>query len=124
MRARFLAVVLFLAGCVKTHAIPLGQQVARPPVAPDSVVIYRTPEQVPGKFVEIALVTADGGDVVGGNALLTALRKKAGALGANAILLVNSEAPTTAIVTGGSVPVATVESGSYVTKAVAIYITP
>jgi hypothetical protein len=124
----FLLTLAALAGCVATRATPLGTAVARPPVPADSVVVYRTVEQVPGKYTEIAIVDADGGNLFAGNALLTALRKKAGALGANAIVLLSSREPTeaSARVTSAGVPVANVEStsGSYRTKVVAIYVTP
>jgi hypothetical protein len=124
MRPTLVLLAVLLAGCVRTTAIPLGAPVARPAVSPDSVVIYRTAEQVPGTFVEVAILTANGGNVSGGSRLLAELRKQAGARGANAILLVSTEAPQTATVTRGYRPVGTVESGSYVTKAVAIYVTP
>lgn len=74
--------------------------------------------------MEVAELTANGGNVSGGGRLLAELRKRAGALGANALLLVSTETPRTATITRGYSPVGTVESGSYVTKAVAIYVTP
>ena len=124
MRPTLVLLAVLLAGCVRTTVIPLGAPVARPAVAPDSVVIYRTVQQVPGTFVELAILTANGGNVSGSTRLLAELRKEAGARGANAILLVSAEAPTTATVTNGYIPVGTVESGAYVTKVVAIYVTP
>jgi uncharacterized protein YbjQ (UPF0145 family) len=70
------------------------------------------------------MLTATSHGPGGGSKQLAELRKKAGALGANAIILVSTEAPTTSTVSSGYVQVATVESGSYVTKAVAMYVAP
>jgi hypothetical protein len=122
----FLLALSALVGCVATRATPLGAPVSRPAVPADSVVVYRTVDQVPGKYTEIAMVEADGGNLYAGNALLAALRKKAGALGANGIVLLSSREPTSgsARVTGGGAPPADVEasSGSYRTSVVAIYV--
>jgi len=58
MRPRLTLLALLLGSCVRTQAIPLGTPVTRPAVATDAVLIYRTAEQVPGKFVEVAELTA------------------------------------------------------------------
>ena len=124
MRVALLLLLAMLAGCVRTYVTPLGAPATRPPVSADSVLVYRTAEQVPGKFVEVAELTADGGTVAAGGKLLTALKKRAGELGANAILLLSSETPKSASVTSGYSHVADIESGSYRTKVVAIYMEP
>ena len=121
---RYLTLVVLLTGCVKTNVVPLGTHVDRPAVVADSVLVYRTADQVPGKYTELAELTADGGDVVAGNKLIAQLRKKAGALGANAIVLLDSTRPQETVVTGGygTTPVLAASSGSYRTRAVAIYV--
>lgn len=57
--------------------------------------MYRTPEQVPGKFVEVALLTPSDAPITNRYAMAS-LRKKAGELGANAILLLPAGSPTSA----------------------------
>lgn len=83
-----LAAAVLTAGCVSTNAVRLGGGPLRPPTAEDRVVIYRTSEQVPGKYEEIALINASGeSSYTNEEQMFKAMRKKAAELGANAIVL-------------------------------------
>jgi hypothetical protein len=83
--------VLFLTSCaVATSATPLGGagSVKRPPIAAKDVLIYRTAEQVPGQYEEIALLHSSGDTAYTDESMMyDSMRQKAGAIGANAIIL-------------------------------------
>jgi hypothetical protein len=58
------------------------------------VAVYLTPEQVPGKYQEIALLEVSGSVVWRSEgALISALQKEAAKLGANAIILESINEP-------------------------------
>lgn len=88
----------------------------------DSVRVYRTAEQVPGKYVEVAVLAAYGGNMRGGGQV-DALRKKAAALGANAILLLATDRRSAAVSNEYGQTVAEI-SDTGPERAVAIYIQP
>jgi hypothetical protein len=50
---------LLLSGCITTNATRLGPEKYRPPVNPQSVVLYRTADQVPSRYQEVALYAAN-----------------------------------------------------------------
>jgi len=78
----------FFISCITTEAVKIGTAPERPPVPPEKVVVYRTADQVPGKYEEIALIISSG--EVGWsslNQMIESMKKKAGKLGANAIIL-------------------------------------
>lgn len=90
MRASlFLAVLLMSTACVSTNATMLNPSpVARTPVSPDQVRIYRTAAQVTGKYEELALLNSTGeSSWTNEQAMLESMRKKAGELGANGVIL-------------------------------------
>jgi hypothetical protein len=79
---------LFLSACVSTNAIRLGTAPQRPSISVDQVVVYRTADQVPGKYEEIALLNSTGSSGwTTEEGMFNSMKKKAGALGANAIIL-------------------------------------
>ena len=80
---------LLLAACVQTNATLLNPSpVLRPKVPPDQVRIYRTADQVQGKYEEIALLNATGeSNWTNESGMLESMRRKAGDLGANGIIL-------------------------------------
>lgn len=87
-----LLVVVFgcvaLGGCVSTNVTRLGAPVNYAPVAVDSVVVYRTAAQVPGRYEEIALLNSAGAtDWTDEAQMVRSMRKEAAKLGANAIIL-------------------------------------
>jgi len=82
------AIFMTLTGCVSTSATRLGVAAIRPAVDPETVVIYRTADQVPSAYDEIALVFAEGDHTfTKEERLYSTMRKKAATLGANALIL-------------------------------------
>ena len=88
------AVVLGACARATVTSSPLADAPRRPAVHPDSVVVYRRANDVPGPYAEVALVSARGDfTVVSDGAVVRALRKEAGRLGANGLLLAGVQAP-------------------------------
>lgn len=83
-----LPAALLLGGCVSVHATRIGTPTQYEPVPREHVLVYRTEEEVPYEYEAIAILHAEG-DVDGTNErqMIDAARKKAGKLGANAIVL-------------------------------------
>jgi len=117
--------LLFVSCCVTTESVKLGTATVaqRPPIPWDKVVVYRTADQVPGKYEEIALLIATGDALWTSEAeMWKSLRKEAGKLGANAIILdAMSEPSAGAKVASAFLGVGGAERKG---KAVAIYIFP
>jgi len=81
-------ICLFFSACVSTNAVRLGTTPQRPSIPADQVAVYRTAEQVPGKYEEIALLNSAGSSGWTTEAgMFNSMKKKAGSLGANAIIL-------------------------------------
>jgi len=81
-------IFMTLTGCVSTSATRLGVAAIRPAVDPETVVIYRTANQVPSAYDEIALVFAEGDHTfTKEERLYRLIRKKVVILGANALIL-------------------------------------
>jgi hypothetical protein len=81
-------ICLFFSACVSTNAVRLGTTPQRPSIPADQVVVYRTADQVPGKYEEIALLNSTGSSGWTTEAgMFDSMKKKAGSLGANAIIL-------------------------------------
>ena len=84
-------VVLLMTGCVSTTAIMLGPVPKDHASIPrESVRVYRSPDNVRGEYQRIALLSAKTlgrGTGMDENAVLRSLQKKAGELGANAIIV-------------------------------------
>jgi hypothetical protein len=80
---------LVLSGCVTTNAARLGTTTAsRPPVPPEQVALYRLASQVPGQYEEVALLNSSGDSGFTNEAgMYESMRKKAGQMGANAVIL-------------------------------------
>lgn len=81
--------MLLLCSCVQTNAIILNPSpVSRPRVAPSEVRIYRTLDQVKGRFEEVALLNSVGeSNWTNESGMLESMRRKAGEIGANALVL-------------------------------------
>jgi hypothetical protein len=91
-----LASVLLISACVSTQATRLGNGTIRPPVSPDQVAIYRTADQVPGKYEEVALLSSKGDySMTDEEKMYRSMREKAGEMGANAIILQSVQEPGT-----------------------------
>jgi hypothetical protein len=124
-RSRFIGLcTLLLAGslmgCVYTSVTRIGVPVTRPTVAPGNVVIYRTADRVPGKYEEVALLNSAGSTGwTSEESMYLDMRKKAGLLGANAIILDGMTEPSAgAKVAGAFLGVPAERKG----KAIAIFV--
>lgn len=83
-----LLAVLLLEGCVNARATRLGTAPIRPAIAPEQVVIYRTADQVEGRYQEVAILTARGAHTFAEEErLYKHMRIEAAKIGANAIIL-------------------------------------
>lgn len=83
-----LACLLIIISCISTEAVKLGTAPTRPPVPADQVIVYRTADQVPGDYDEIALLSSTGESMwTSEKGMWKSMKKKAGILGANAIIL-------------------------------------
>lgn len=92
-----LPLLLSAAACVRTEAARLGPALHRAPVHVDSVQVYRSERDIQGSFQKVAVVYVEG-DVSPHHRsrMIRAARKKAGRLGANAIILREFRDPSTA----------------------------
>jgi hypothetical protein len=122
LRTIGLAGLLVTGACVQTNTAVLGNAPARAPVAPEMVALYRTPAQVPGKYVEVALLYSDGTTGWTNEAgMLKSMRTKAGALGANGVLLDGITEPSAMAKVIASIVCAGAERKG---RAIAIFVQP
>lgn len=88
------AVVFALAACVSTSATRLGQGPIRPALPPDSVAIYLTAADVPGRYEQVALLNSKGDvDLTDEKKMYDSIRKKAAEMGANGVILGSTNEP-------------------------------
>lgn len=114
---------VFLSGCVTTNATMLGEPVATVvPVDPRGVAFYRTADQVPRRYREVALLHSAGDTAYTDEAaMFDSMRKKAAKLGANAIILDAMSEPTAATkVAAAFLGAPSTRKG----KAIAVYVEP
>jgi len=122
----FAAVLLIsftLTACVTTRAVKLGTSISRPSVYWKDVLVYRSADQVPGKYEEIALLSATGDTAwTSEETMWNSMKKKAGSLGANAIILDATSEPSA----GAKVAAAFLlgKGAERKGKAIAIYVFP
>lgn len=126
MTIRRVAIVIALmvmnTACVQTNAVRLGPSPARTPVAAAAVAIYRTAEQVPGPYEEVALLNSTGNSSWTDEAkMIESMRKKAGQLGANAVILNAIQEPSAGAKVAGAFLGTPVERKG---QSVAIFIFP
>lgn len=120
MRTIALVCALLSTACVRTAVTTIGTRTARPAVAPEAVVIYRSADKVPGKYVEVALLnsTAPTG-WTNEEAMYRNMRQKAGAIGANGIILDSMSEPSAGTkLAGAFLGIETERKG----KAIAIFV--
>lgn len=83
-----LLVISLATGCVSSRSTRIGTAPIRPAVAAEQVVIYRTVDQVDGRYEEVAILSAAGDHTFAHEErLYKSLRKEAAEIGANAIIL-------------------------------------
>lgn len=112
--------ILGALGCIQTNAVRLGNSPSRPKIALDQVVVYRTAAQVPGKYEEIALLNSAENSAGSEDKMVKSMRSKAGAMGANAIILDDFLEPSATAKIVGSFFGGAERKG----KAIAIYVLP
>jgi hypothetical protein len=82
------ALVLALAACQRVQVTPIGPASARLPVLTDSVRLFFSRDAVPFRYDEIALLSMDADWLAKDKEdIYLSLRKKAGELGANAVIV-------------------------------------
>jgi hypothetical protein len=117
-----LGLVVLISGCVSTQAVRLGSGPIRPPISADKVAIYRAADQVPGRYEEVALLSSSGDqDMTNEESLYASMRKKAGQLGANGVILQSVKDASTAAQIGAALGFG---SANRKGKAIAIFIFP
>lgn len=81
--------LLSVTACVTTNATMLGSAAGqRPAVAAERVALYRVASQVPGQYEEVAMLNSAGDSAYTDEAQMYAsMRKKAGEIGANGVIL-------------------------------------
>ena len=122
-KSLIVSTLLLMLGCVSVQVTPIGKGTAgRPQVPTNQVAIYRTASQVPGKYEEVALLTATGDyDLTNEAQMYAAFRKNAGQVGANAVILDATSEPTTGAKVANLFLGTTADRRG---KAIAIYVLP
>ena len=82
------AAALTVSGCVSTSVARFDATDLRVATAPQSIIIYRSPDDVRGDFREIGLIEANG-DLVGVSTrrFYQAIRRRAAEMGATGVIL-------------------------------------
>jgi hypothetical protein len=116
------ASLVFLVSCVAVNVTRLGAGPDRPQVPAGQVSVYRTADQVPGRYEEVALLNGRGDSMWSSeSAMFRRMKKKAGRLGANAIILDALSEPSAAAKIAGAVLGVGVERKG---RAIAIFVHP
>lgn len=88
------AAVILTAACVTTNAAVMNERLVRPSINADSVVLYRSPQEVPRRYDEVAIPNSKGDAELTDEAkMYNSMRKKAAELGANGVILENTKGP-------------------------------
>ena len=92
-----LGLALFATGCISTNAVRLGEPGQKYAPVPESEVrVYLKEEDVEGEFDKLAIINAEGNyNFANDERMINAMKKKAGQLGANAIILGEFKDPST-----------------------------
>jgi hypothetical protein len=122
------AAMLLLVSCVSTNTTLLSPSSRRPPVTPDKVVIYTSPDKVPGKYDEVAILSSEGDySFADAATFYESFRKEAAKIGANGVIIGQIEDPSTGQKVGSAILGALLiptSMGNRKTQAVAIYVYP
>lgn len=98
--------LIIVAGCVSTKATYLNPAMAQyPPVSPDSVRIITSETELDSlNYERIAIIEASGsGEYTNQIKMIEAMRKKAGKLGGNAVLLPKINEPSAGAKVAGAI---------------------
>ncbi|HEX3156926.1 MAG TPA: hypothetical protein VHQ45_00285 [Gemmatimonadaceae bacterium] len=83
-----------LTACIKTTVTPFAGKPAYGALPPDSVTIYRDAKAVPAPYEQLGVVSAQGDfTTFSEDDVVQALRKEAGRLGGNGLLLADMQSP-------------------------------
>ena len=118
-----LLATIVLTGCmpVSTRATRLGLGINHPPVRAEEVAVYVATDQIPGKYEDVAVLVSSVEHRQETEAqMLSSMRRKAGELGANAILVHTLDGRTRGEVARALQGVNTVRKGT----AIALYVYP
>lgn len=119
----FLILVVFVVACVSTKAVRLGERISRPRIPWQKIQVYRTADQVKRDYEEIALLVTSGDSLwTSEKGMWNSMKKKAAAMGANAIILDATSEPSAATKIVGFFLFGV--GGQRKGKALAIYIHP
>lgn len=114
----------FMVSCRTTKAVRLGTATAiRPPISWDKVAVFMKADQVPGKYEEVAFLQSTADTMWTSEAgMWKSMKKKAGSLGANGIILdaISEPKPGTKLLAAAVFGMGVDRKG----KAIAIYIFP
>ncbi len=89
------ALALASAGCVRTSTIALAPGQAHPAVPQSEVFVFLAEKDVPGPYEKLALITAEAATGwTDERQMVDALKKKAGKMGANGIILGDIREPS------------------------------
>jgi len=89
------AIALLAIGCVSAKATLLNPDVQFAPVPWENVKVYYDEADVPGEFETIAIIRSEGKEVfTTEKQMLEKMRKKAGAVGANGVILKGIKDPS------------------------------
>lgn len=92
----WLLLVAVLGGCVSARATMLVPAGNLTPVPPEDVRIYLDEDDVPESCEQIALINAEGNaNATNRSQMLEAIRRRAGSVGANAVVTGEVEEPST-----------------------------
>jgi hypothetical protein len=116
--------ICLIVSCVSTKAVRLGTATAvRPPIPWKTVAVFRSADQVPGKYEEVGLLMSTG-DTMWTNegTMWNSMKKKAAKLGANGVILdaTSEPKPGTKVLAAALFGMGAERKG----KAIAIYIFP
>lgn len=114
------ALLLILTlGCVTTNAAVMNPGITRAPICPEGVALFSTPDRVTTGYEEVALLNSTGYQGSDEAKMMESMRKKAGEVGANGIIMGGIDEPNAATkVLGAFLGTGTQRKG----KSLAIYI--
>lgn len=113
---RLLVLVVLVSACVQAEVVRLGTVAPLPAVAPESVLVFRTPPKQP--YTEIAIVSVKSTRNISQADLVRALQTEAAKLGASGLVLevVDEQRARGATLVGGFVVI----NKDHVARAIAI----
>ena len=90
-----LGMVVGGVACVQTNAALLNPGVSKPAICPNGVAVFTTPDKVPGKYEEVAILNSHAGSSTDEAKIIESMREKAAEVGANGIIMGGIEDPGT-----------------------------